>query len=273
MKKDTMNQRRVRVALGSSLSPAHPGSLNAPPAAERIGVPSPGVPCPSPKPALGCSCRFCLPQMLAGATLEQHQHHPHGQSLGGGVSAPPTCLVCRDIGDCSSPGLQAEVRDTIDGLHPKGVVGVGQEVGHRQRSLHQAHLLGHEADPTAARLALASVPHAAPADHVVHDVSASPLVQGRAPLQCHRGAIYTGDQVHRSRGGAWKRSRGTGRAGAAEVCWDWQSMGPMETCTLGSVYPHVQMMLQGIQSCPERGMLQTKDSEDTDRSQDEMPWG
>jgi len=85
---------------------------------------------------------------------------------------------------------------------------VGQEVGDGQCSLHQAHLLGDEADPTAARLALPRVRPAAPALHVVHHVTASPLVQGRAPLQCHRGAINTGDQVHWSRGGAWKRRRG-----------------------------------------------------------------
>ena len=49
-------------------------------------------------------------------------------------------------------------------------------------------------------------------------------------------------------------------------------MGPTERCTLGSMYLRVQMMLQGIQSCPEWGMLQPEGSKDTDRSQGEMPW-
>lgn len=53
MKEDGMNQRRLRTALGASLNPAHPGSLNPPPAAERIGVTSPGGPVPTTKPAVG----------------------------------------------------------------------------------------------------------------------------------------------------------------------------------------------------------------------------
>lgn len=33
------------------------------------------------------------------------------QAKPGGGSTPPTCLVCRDVGDRGSPGLQAEVGD------------------------------------------------------------------------------------------------------------------------------------------------------------------
>lgn len=94
MKKDTMNQRRKgKSCLGQQLVSSPPGSLNPPPAAERIGVTSPGGPMPITKPALGSQGRFLLLQTLAGATSEQHQHHPHRQRLGGCLFLLPAWFV------------------------------------------------------------------------------------------------------------------------------------------------------------------------------------
>lgn len=213
-------QRRVRVILGSNFSPAHPNSLNPPPAAEGTATPSLGCPKPITKPARASSgsCRHWLEQHWSNISITRHRPSPEGGS------APPTCLVCRDVGDRSSPGLQAEVGDAVDGLHPEGVVGVCQEVGDSQSSVHQAHLLGHKADAAATGLARPRVARAAPAAHVVHDIRTAPLVQGRAPLQGHRGAVHTGNQVHGSRGGPWKRS-----GDSVLERWKWWRVGRMGT--------------------------------------------
>lgn len=73
---------------------------------------------------------------------------------------------------------------------------MSQQVGHQQAGLCQAHLLGHKAGPSPTCLTAAQCPGAAAAHSVVGDITAATWVQRRGPLQGHRGAVHTGDEVH-----------------------------------------------------------------------------
>lgn len=52
--------------------------------------------------------------------------------------------------------VRQQIRDSVPGLHAEGVVGVGQQVEHGDRTPAQAALLRHEAYVSAARLTVFS---------------------------------------------------------------------------------------------------------------------
>lgn len=116
--------------------------------------------------------------------------------VAGGQGTLPTCLVRGDVDDGSTARLRAQVGYAVDGLNPKGVVHVGQQVSHQEAGLRQARLLRHKAGAAATCLAVAQGPGAAAAHGVVGDVTATTWVQGRGPLQGHGCPIHTGDEVH-----------------------------------------------------------------------------
>lgn len=95
-----------------------------------------------------------------------------------------------------------ELRHAVQGFDGEGVVGVGEEIDHGHRSLHQADLLGHEADAGAARLALPAA--APPASHAVGQIHPASGVGGCGPFQDQRGLLQGVAQVTGWGGGACK---------------------------------------------------------------------
>lgn len=131
------------------------------------------------------------------------------------------------------PLVGQQLGHSVERLHSKGVVGVGQEVDHGHRPLRQAHLLGHEADAGPARLALP--PHAPPARHAVGQVRPASRVGRRVPFQDQCGLFQGVDQVSRRGRGPWRpksnkngylvsRRRLKGFISPAETEWEQYNM-------------------------------------------------
>lgn len=101
-----------------------------------------------------------------------------------------TCLRRGHVDHDGSPRGGTQIRHPVLALDGEAVVGIRLQVCDLHRRRREAKLSGDKVNAAATRGALAPVPKALPAVNAVGDVSSSPRVPGRGPLQRDAGLVH-----------------------------------------------------------------------------------
>lgn len=136
-----------------------------------------------------------------------------------------TCLVgCYgDSGVLAGSGGQGGY--SIQRLDLEGVVGVGQQVGHGDGGVVEAHGAGQEAHCGPTRLTQPGPRPAALAHHVEGQVLPAARVLRPAPVQDHRRLVDDRDDIARGAGGPWRETQHS-------ISFTWDAKGKLGMCRI-----------------------------------------